>query len=183
MYQFPKLSWLTIIIGRLLKKNDDNHTFFITKSKSSWLTSIVNKNRKNRFLTSIFFNFNFFCKIMENQRFLIRSSLIGGFVIGGIGCCFYFYYRYISNSSKSSNEQTVTPWDVDGNGRAIDYDKLIKKFGTRPIDKELLQRFETLTGKKCHTFLRRGIFFSHRCFICLQFHNSNSFFILLIGDY
>ncbi|RGB26807.1 hypothetical protein C1646_631061 [Rhizophagus diaphanus] len=114
---------------------------------------------------------------MENQRILIRGSLIGGFVIGGIGC--YFYYRYISNSSKSSNEQTVTPWDVDGKGRAIDYDKLIKKFGTRPIDKELLQRFETLTGKKCHTLLRRGIFFSHREFnkILDRYEQNKPFFI------
>lgn len=103
---------------------------------------------------------------MENQYFLVRGSLIGSLVIGGIGL--YFYHRYNVNSSKSSNEQTVTPWDVDGKGRAIDYDKLIKKFGTRPIDQELIQRFETLTGKKCHTLLRRGIFFSHRYFIiCL----------------
>jgi hypothetical protein len=46
---------------------------------------------------------------------------------------------------------------------AIDYDKLIKQFGTSPIGPELLQRFETVTGVKPHLLLRRGIFFSHRC--------------------
>ncbi|KDN50365.1 tryptophanyl-tRNA synthetase [Tilletiaria anomala UBC 951] len=63
--------------------------------------------------------------------------------------------------------QKVTPWDVeggfvDGKQVAIDYNKLIKEFGTKQIDAELLQRFETLTGWKPHPLLRRGTFFSHR---------------------
>lgn len=68
----------------------------------------------------------------------------------------------------AKDEQVVTPWDVqgsvsaDGKQMAIDYDKLIEKFGTRPIDVEILARFEKLTGVKPHPFLRRGLFFSHR---------------------
>ncbi|KAJ1917083.1 tryptophan--tRNA ligase [Tieghemiomyces parasiticus] len=63
--------------------------------------------------------------------------------------------------------QNVTPWEVegavvDGIQQAIDYDKLIAQFGTRRIDAELLARFERLTGRKPHRYLRRGIFFSHR---------------------
>lgn len=63
--------------------------------------------------------------------------------------------------------QHVTPWEVegavvDGVQQAIDYNKLIDQFGTRPIDAALLERFETLTGRKAHIFLRRGTFFSHR---------------------
>lgn len=63
--------------------------------------------------------------------------------------------------------QNVTPWDVegavvDGVQQAIDYNKLIDQFGTRPIDDALLERFEKLTGRKPHIFLRRGTFFSHR---------------------
>ncbi|KAG2210996.1 uncharacterized protein EV154DRAFT_67749 [Mucor mucedo] len=63
--------------------------------------------------------------------------------------------------------QNVTPWEVegavvDGVQQAIDYNKLIDQFGTRPIDAALLERFETLTGRKPHIFLRRGTFFSHR---------------------
>lgn len=56
-------------------------------------------------------------------------------------------------------EATVTPWEVSGK---IDYDKLIKKFGSRPISQELVERFERVTNQPAHVFLRRGIFFSHR---------------------
>jgi len=52
----------------------------------------------------------------------------------------------------------VTPWEVKGK---VDYDKLIKKFGTRPIKEDLLKRMEKITGR-LHFMLRRGIFFSHR---------------------
>ncbi|KAH8553483.1 hypothetical protein BGW37DRAFT_465600 [Umbelopsis sp. PMI_123] len=70
-------------------------------------------------------------------------------------------------AAAASAEQNVTPWDVegavvDGVAQAIDYNKLIDQFGTRAIDDELLKRFEKLTGRKPHVFLRRGIFFSHR---------------------
>lgn len=38
----------------------------------------------------------------------------------------------------------------------------LERFGSSKIDDELLDRFERITGKKPHHFLRRGIFFSHR---------------------
>jgi tryptophanyl-tRNA synthetase len=70
-------------------------------------------------------------------------------------------------SNAGNHEQVVTPWDVqgaevDGKLVAIDYNKLIDSFGTRPIDEALLKRLEALTGVKPHPFLRRGLFFSHR---------------------
>ncbi|RKP39491.1 hypothetical protein BJ085DRAFT_39102 [Dimargaris cristalligena] len=73
----------------------------------------------------------------------------------------------LSVSEAAGQAQNVTPWEVegavvDGIQQAIDYDKLIAQFGTRPIDAELLARFERLTGHQPHRFLRRGIFFSHR---------------------
>lgn len=66
-----------------------------------------------------------------------------------------------------ADAQKVTPWDVeggfvDGKQVAIDYDRLIKEFGTRKIDEALLERFEKVTGWKPHPLLRRGSFFSHR---------------------
>ncbi len=54
----------------------------------------------------------------------------------------------------------VTPWEVEGE---VDYDKLIKEFGTSPLTEDILKRFEKLTGE-LHPFLRRKIFFSHRDF-------------------
>jgi tryptophanyl-tRNA synthetase len=54
----------------------------------------------------------------------------------------------------------VTPWEVKGK---VDYDKLVKQFGTKLIDANLLKRLEKHTVK-LHMFLKRGIFFSHRDF-------------------
>jgi len=58
----------------------------------------------------------------------------------------------------SKDNFIVTPWHVEGE---IDYDKLIKRFGTEKISNELLQRIEKIAGES-HFMLRRGIFFSHR---------------------
>ncbi|MEM2875324.1 MAG: tryptophan--tRNA ligase [Candidatus Hadarchaeales archaeon] len=52
----------------------------------------------------------------------------------------------------------VTPWEVRGK---VDYEKLMKQFGTKRIDTALLRRLERHAGG-LHLFLRRGIFFSHR---------------------
>ncbi len=57
--------------------------------------------------------------------------------------------------------QVVTPWEVEGD-QEIDYDRLIKSFGSMRISEDLVARIERLTGRKCHRFLRRGLFFSHR---------------------
>lgn len=64
--------------------------------------------------------------------------------------------------------QIVTPFDVSGgvdeSGKLlpVDYDKLVREFGATPISKELLERFEKVTGRRPHRFMRRGIVFSHR---------------------
>lgn len=55
-------------------------------------------------------------------------------------------------------EFVVTPWEVRGE---IDYDRLIRDFGTTRIGDELLQRIKKNAGE-LHLFLRRGVFFSHR---------------------
>ena len=58
----------------------------------------------------------------------------------------------------SSDEFVVTPWHVEGD---IDYDKLIKQFGTQKISNDLLLKLQKVTGED-HFMLRRGVFFSHR---------------------
>jgi len=52
----------------------------------------------------------------------------------------------------------VTPWEVSG---VVDYDKLVERFGTQPIDAALLERIRRHTGD-LHPLLKRGLFFSHR---------------------
>ncbi|MEM4358973.1 MAG: tryptophan--tRNA ligase [Candidatus Bilamarchaeaceae archaeon] len=52
----------------------------------------------------------------------------------------------------------VTPWEVEG---IIDYNRLIKEFGTKEIDDALRSRLEKAAGES-HVMLRRGFIFSHR---------------------
>ncbi|KAG7879554.1 hypothetical protein KL938_003607 [Ogataea parapolymorpha] len=73
------------------------------------------------------------------------------------------------NLKIESAEQKITPWEVEGavvDGQAvgIDYEKLIKQFGTKPITKETLERFEQVTGYEPHHYLKKGLFFSERDF-------------------
>ena len=60
--------------------------------------------------------------------------------------------------AKKKEDFIVTPWEVSGK---VDYDKLVKQFGTQKISAELLNRIKKHTGE-LHYMLRRGIFFSHR---------------------
>ncbi|XP_068436276.1 tryptophan--tRNA ligase, cytoplasmic [Clinocottus analis] len=63
----------------------------------------------------------------------------------------------------ANDEDSVDPWNVStNNAKGVDYDKLIVKFGSSKVDKELVDRIEKVLGQKSHYFLRRGIFFSHR---------------------
>lgn len=58
----------------------------------------------------------------------------------------------------STEDFVVTPWHVEGD---IDYDKLIKQFGTEKISSSVLDRIKKNAGED-HFMLRRGVFFSHR---------------------
>lgn len=55
----------------------------------------------------------------------------------------------------------------------------MEEFGTKKIDQALLDRFERVTGKKPHRFLRRGIVFSHRDFelILDRYERGEPFFL------
>lgn len=62
------------------------------------------------------------------------------------------------------DDMVVTAFEVSG---SIDYNKLIDKFGSKPLTPYLLKRLENVTVKqgtvpRLHRFLRREIFFSHR---------------------
>ena len=66
-----------------------------------------------------------------------------------------------AEAKQDSDTTVVNPWTVESDG-AIDYDRLISKFGSVRIDESLLERIERVTQQKPHRFLRRGLFFSHR---------------------
>ena len=74
-----------------------------------------------------------------------------------------------------TDDFTVTPWHVEGE---IDYDKLIKRFGTEKISDQLINRIKKFTGD-IHFMLSRGIFFSHRDMkkILDEYEKGNKFFL------
>jgi tryptophanyl-tRNA synthetase len=57
-------------------------------------------------------------------------------------------------------EPSITPWSVSG---YVNYEKLIKKFGTRKITDGLLKKLESIVGE-IHPLLQADFFFSHRDF-------------------
>ncbi len=70
-----------------------------------------------------------------------------------------------------TKDAVVTPWEVRGD---IDYQRLVKEFGTQPLTDELLEKLRART-KDTHFLLRRKIFFSHRNFDWLL--NQKEFFL------
>lgn len=88
----------------------------------------------------------------------------------------------------TNSKQTVDPYTVtgeigaDGVAKAINYLTLIEEFGTKQILDEDLTRFEKVTGKKPHRFMRRGIVFSHRDLnLILDRYESGQPFFLYTG--
>ena len=69
----------------------------------------------------------------------------------------------------------VTPWEVSGD---VDYERLIKQFGTQRIDERILKKVKKHTGE-LHHFLRRKIFFSHRDlnWILNEYEAGNKFYL------
>lgn len=77
-------------------------------------------------------------------------------------------------------EPIVTPWEVSGE---LDYEKLIKKFGTSPLTEDLIEKLKNIDpNNELHIMLRRGLFFSHRDFdIILKEFEQNKNFVLYTG--
>ena len=70
----------------------------------------------------------------------------------------------------------VTPWEVTGQ---VDYQKLIKKFGTEPMTDDLKKRIEKVTDQPMHFMLRRDVFFTHRDmnWILDEYEKGNKFYL------
>ncbi len=78
----------------------------------------------------------------------------------------------------NDEEMVVTPWEVRGE---VDYDKLIRQFGTQPITDQLLKRLKKQVGK-LHLQLRRRLFFSHRDLdTVLDLYEKGKRFVLYTG--
>ncbi len=68
-----------------------------------------------------------------------------------------------TNEEGEEEEQVVNPWEVSAGKGGIDYDKLVDQFGCQRLDDALVARVARLTARPPHRFLRRGLFFAHRC--------------------
>jgi tryptophanyl-tRNA synthetase len=63
-----------------------------------------------------------------------------------------------SDTSKIERGYSVTPWQVTG---VVDYNKIVKDFGTRLITPEIIENLQKFSGI-IHPLISRGFFFSHR---------------------
>lgn len=78
-------------------------------------------------------------------------------------------------NNNARDDFTVTPWEVNG---VIDYDKLIRQFGTQSITKELRDDFSKLAGERSY-LLDREIYYSHRDLdqVLQDYRQGKSFFV------
>jgi len=84
----------------------------------------------------------------------------------------------ISLTDEDKNEMVVTPWEVRGK---VDYERLIREFGTQPLTEELLQKIAKHTDE-FHLQLRRKLFFSHRDLdVVLDLYEKGIKFVLYTG--
>jgi tryptophanyl-tRNA synthetase len=81
-------------------------------------------------------------------------------------------------TDEEKNEMLVTPWEVRGK---VDYERLIREFGTQPLTEELLRRISKHTGE-VQLQLRRRLFFSHRDLdVVLDLYEKGTKFVLYTG--
>ena len=81
-------------------------------------------------------------------------------------------------TDEEKDEMVVTPWEVRGR---VDYERLIREFGTQPLTDELLRKLAKYTGE-VHLQLRRGLFFSHRDLdTVLELYEKGTRFVLYTG--
>ena len=91
----------------------------------------------------------------------------------------------LADTANESTEQKITPFSVSGavdkhgNILPVDYDKLTRDFGASRVTPALIERFEKVTGKKAHRFMRRGMVISHREFekILDRYEKGEKFFL------
>ena len=80
-----------------------------------------------------------------------------------------------NEESNYGNHFKLTPWEVEGE---IDYNKLIKQFGTEPITKSIIDKVMKFTGD-VHPMLKLQYFFSHRDFdwVLNKYENGEKFYL------
>jgi len=77
--------------------------------------------------------------------------------------------------SEEKDDMVVTPFKVSGK---LDYDRLIKEFGTERITEKMKEQIYKIAGEK-NLYLKRDLFFSHRDlgWILNEYEKGNKFVI------
>ena len=71
-------------------------------------------------------------------------------------------------------QSKLTPWEVEGK---VDYERIVKEFGLKEIDDEILEKIKIFTGD-LHILLKRKYFFAHRDLdVVLSEVKTNGFFL------
>lgn len=84
----------------------------------------------------------------------------------------------MASPDSTENEMIVTPWEVRGK---VDYERLIREFGTQPLTADLLKKILKHTDK-LHLQLQRRLFFSHRDLdTVLDLYEKGTKFVLYTG--
>ena len=84
----------------------------------------------------------------------------------------------MASPDTAENDMVVTPWEVRGR---VDYERLIREFGTQPLTENLLMRIYKHTDK-LHLQLQRRLFFSHRDLdTVLDLYEKGTKFVLYTG--
>jgi tryptophanyl-tRNA synthetase len=92
--------------------------------------------------------------------------------------CQKLQVTYTASTNDDNGEMVVTPWEVRGK---VDYERLIREFGTQPLTEDLLKRVGAVTGD-LHLQLQRQIFFSHRDLdTVLDLYEKGTKFVLYTG--
>lgn len=63
---------------------------------------------------------------------------------------------------KEATEDIVTPFNIQAGDTGVDYDKLVAQFGCQYVVPDHISQIESITGRRAHHLLRRGIYFAHR---------------------
>lgn len=116
--------------------------------------NILNNNNSTMKFTSMnqnnFFNLKKFYREKDSKRFVNNCKNFNNIQERD---------STTNNKQDINNDSIVTPWEVKGK---VDYLKLVNKFGTELITEDLIQRFEKITNKPIHPWIKRNIFFTHR---------------------
>ena len=82
------------------------------------------------------------------------------------------------SSNNGENEMVVTPWEVKGK---VDYERLIREFGTQPLTEELLKKIAEAHGQTASSASKAHLLLPPRLDTVLELYDKGIKFVLYTG--